>query len=91
MIDKALGRIIDHYGEENQHKKAVEELKELAEAIKEYMALPTQENRFHMIDEMADVTVMLKQLEIMNVCRDEVAGRVIYKIRRQMERMENGE
>lgn len=91
MIDKALGRIIDHYGEENQHEKAVEELKELAEAIKEYMALPTQENRFHMIDEMADVTVMLKQLEIMNVCRDEVAGRVIYKIRRQMERMENGE
>lgn len=88
---RALGKIIDHYGEENQHKKAVEELEELVEAIKEYMALPTQENRFHMIDEMADVTVMLKQLEIMNVCRDEVAGRVIYKIRRQMERMENGE
>ena len=83
-----LGRIIEHYGELNQHDKAIEELNELAVAIKDYMKAPTADNRFRMIDEMADVTVMLEQLKIMNVCRDEVAGRVLYKINRQIERME---
>ena len=83
-----LGRIIEHYGELNQHDKAIEECNELAVAIKDYMKLPTAENRFRMIDEMADVTVMLEQLKIMNVCTTEVAGRIIYKINRQIERME---
>jgi hypothetical protein len=83
-----LGRIIEHYGEENQHDKAIEELNELAVAIKDYMKRPTADNRFRMIDEIADVTVMLEQLKIMNVCRDEVTGRVLYKINRQIERME---
>lgn len=88
-MKRALSKIIDHYGETNQHEKAKEELQELIEAIDDYMKLPTPENRFHLIDEMADVEVMLEQLKIINVCRDEVAGRVIYKIRRQMERMED--
>lgn len=61
------------------------------EAIDDYIKIPTPENRFHLIDEMADVEVMLEQLKIMNVCRDEVAGRVRYKINRQMERIRNGE
>ena len=87
MIYK-LGRIIEHYGELNQHEKAKEELQELKEAIDDYIELPTPESRFHLIDEMADVEVMLEQLKIMNVCRAEVAGRVLYKINRQIERME---
>lgn len=88
-MDKTkLERIIEHYGEANQHDKAIEECNELAVAIKDYMKLPTEENRFRMIDEIADVTVMLEQLKIMNVCEAEVAGRVLYKINRQIERME---
>ena len=87
----SLEYIIDHYGEASQHDKAKEELQELIGAIDDYMKLPTPENRFHLIDEMADVEVMLEQLKIMNVCRDEVAGRVRYKINRQMERIKNGD
>lgn len=88
-MKKKLERIIEHYGEENQHDKAIEELNELAVAIKDYMKRPTADNRARMIDEIADVDIMLTQLEMMNACSSEVAGRVIYKINRTIERMEN--
>lgn len=85
---EALIRIINYYGYPNQHKKAIEECQELVEALHNHIMHMSKESLEHLIDEMADVRVMLEQLELMNGCRKEVADRMEYKIRRQLQRME---
>lgn len=84
----ALTQIINHYGFHDQHKKAIEECQELIEAIDNHLLENTEESRTHLIDEIADVSVMLEQLKLMNGCTGEVAARVEYKIDRQIKRME---
>ena len=79
--NRSLLSIIDHYGSENQIEKCKEELGELIEAINE-------QNRDHVIEEMADVLIMCKQLELMAEATDEVQAMIDYKILRTLGRME---
>lgn len=66
--------IVD-YGKEPQKIKAIEEIAELIQAI-------AKDNRKMITEEMADVTVMLEQLEIIFDNKFEVAGYKQDKIRR---------
>ena len=71
--------ILAHYGEPKQITKAVEELGELVAAL----ARSANYNDTEVIDEIADVTIMLEQLT-QNYGRDAVQERVAYKLRRTL-------
>lgn len=74
--------IINHYGKEHQIRKAIEELDELKEALNE------NHTKDHIIEEMADVLVMLTQLALIYDIDPEVVDDMMwFKIDRTIERM----
>lgn len=80
------------FGAEHQYWKAIEELGELSTAIaKRIEAKPVTPEmvttRFDLIDEMADVSIMLMQLKILE-CADSLEDRISYKLGRLAGRME---
>ena len=79
--------IINTYGTKNQEDIAVEELSELQKAILKHRRKRSKKRRKKVIDEIADVSVMLEQLKIIYSCHKEVAERVDYKIDRQIKRI----
>lgn len=58
-----LLKIIDTFGVKNQLKKFNEECYEFIEAINDYREEETQDNLYHITEEMADVLVLLKQFQ----------------------------
>lgn len=62
-IDKLL-KIIDHYGANHQRYKAAEELSELQTLILQDANKNGKVPLSHIIEEIADVKVMVKQLEL---------------------------
>ena len=84
---------IDHYGVESQLNKVDEELKELIEALdnwrKDKTKLP------ELVDEIADVMIMLEQLEMIasDICEVIVPilvdHRTEYKLNRLKQRIED--
>lgn len=82
--NRKLVKILSHYGKNHQIQKAVEECAELTQAL---MKDRDGNARDMVVDEIADVYVMLAQLEIAYDCQGEVADRIDFKINRQMERM----
>ena len=87
MKNKKLLFIINTYGTKNQEDIAIEELSELQKAILKYRRNSSGKRRKKVIDEIADVSVMLEQLKIIYSCHKEVAERVDYKIDRQIKRI----
>lgn len=83
---RKLIRIIEEYGSDKQQDIAIEECSELIKAICKYKR--TLDHVEDIVDEIADVKVMLAQLEIIFDCSGAVEDRVEYKINRQMERIE---
>lgn len=57
-----LKKIIDYYGEEKQMIKAIEEMSELQKEL--CKTLIGKENRDSLIEEIADVQIMLDQLKL---------------------------
>lgn len=55
---------IAHYGEKKQLVKAMEESAEFIQATAKYIAKPTDKNRDRMIEEMADLEIMLAQAKM---------------------------
>lgn len=81
-MKEQLISIINHYGKENQIRKAIEELDELKEALNE------NHTKDHIIEEMADVLVMLTQLALIYDIDPAVVNDMMeYKIDRTIERM----
>lgn len=80
MIRKQLA-IINHYGEEAQIKKLVEEMKELEEAILE------KHNKEHIFEEMADVLNVLQGLIYFNKIEAKVLEIQDTKLDRQLQRI----
>ncbi len=69
---------IETYGEDNQKRKAVEELGELSNEI--LRDLDGRGDRDKIIDEISDVYIMLEQVAIMyGLTTEETGNRVIYK------------
>lgn len=83
---RKLIRNIEHFGTSVELDKAKEECEELIEQIE--LAKQGTVLLEDIIDEIADVKVMLAQLEIIFDCSGAVEDRVEYKINRQMERIE---
>ena len=83
-----LLKIINHYGEYKQLKYIHSEYFELDEAI---MTNINSENyKKQIAEEIADVMVMLKQLQYHHEIEDEEIENIMkYKIKRQLERIEN--
>ena len=81
--------IINTYGSRPQQDMAIEELAELQKAILKYRRYPGKEAEQDIIDEIADVSIMLEQLKIIYSCHKEVEERIDYKIDRQIQRIMN--
>lgn len=88
---KTLQKAINWYGAYKQMLIAIEELSELQKAIVKYFRKPTEETRNDISEEIADVYLMLKQLEIMHKNDTEIQKNIDYKIKRLQERIRKEE
>lgn len=88
-------KIADHYGEEHQMLKAVEEMAELTQAIMKYLDNPAKWD--DLFEELADVLIMVEQLDYITQNwvaplgyehLSDVWHRINIKLNRQLERME---
>ena len=86
---KIIVDILNRYGKEKQVLQAVEEMSELSKELVKNINRG-EKNRTEIILEIADVTIMLAQLNyIYDIKQDEMLGAMEYKLLRQQERMAN--
>lgn len=95
-FEKDIKLIADHYGFRNQLAKLWEESGELEmECMKASIAHLKGEYfdfyRERLIDEMADVSIMIAQVIYLMGAEEEVQDRMRFKIQRQFSRMEGEE
>ena len=98
-----LWKIIEHYGINNQQRKLEEEVFELQEAIMELQhyeeyacdfdyQTTLKEQKEHITEELADVMVILEQFKkYYNIPDDEIEKIKEFKVKRQLERIDNNE
>lgn len=84
MGERVAGKIADHYGFESQKKKTVEELIELADTLIHYDG---RCSRDEVIGEMADVQIMLWQMEKLMSCSVDMELMIVRKVNRQLRRI----
>lgn len=85
-----LLKIIEHYGLTSQLKKLSEETYELQEAI--LLDVGDTKSYDHIVEELADVYVILEQLEeYFEINQDKLIAMQSYKIRRTLERIKKDE
>ena len=80
-----MGDAIQHYGPEAQQIKAVEEMSELTKELCKRLA--GAENVLQIAEEIADVRIMLDQLEMMLCCTGRVKTYRAAKLRRLEQRI----
>lgn len=82
-------KIIEHYGTDRQILKSAEECSELAQVcIKVGLGSKKKKDLDNLVEEIADVTLMLEQLKmIMDIDNRAVEDIVYEKIARQLNRM----
>ena len=86
---KELIRIAEHYGPSNQSRQLIEEMAELTQALCKAQRVGTMVyNRENIIEEIADVEVMLYQMKHLLGCHEEVTRIKQEKIARQIARIE---
>lgn len=89
--------IINHYGKDSQDDRAIEECAELIIAILKFRRYinnnpnERQELIAEIIDEAADVSVMIEQIKNLYGIHEEVEERIDYKLHRQIERIKQEE
>lgn len=90
----AMYQIREHYGDEVELDKVIEELNELKVAVQQYIGSEKKHNGA-IIDEMADVYIVLEHLkEIAKIDEERIQRRISDKVIRQLcriieERQEN--
>ena len=86
-----LEKAIRHYGVENQMAQSIEELAELIVAINKCLRYKDDiEARNNLVEEVADVLIMIDQLKIiMNIKDYEIECYRRYKLERLERRIEN--
>ena len=86
-----IEHIARHYGVDHQCKKCVEEMAELTQALCKYTDIEScaeaKACRESIIGELADVRVMVQQIEYLLCCGNEVEATIDYKLDRQIERI----
>lgn len=93
--DAAYRRIISEYGADPQIDVAIEEMSELIKALLKLRRVHKKgdceshlECRKAIIDELADVSIMIRQMEILFQAEEETDKRIDTKIARQLKRLE---
>lgn len=88
-----LNTIVETYGSDKQEDMAIEECLELIKAILKFRRSNAKDSdlRDAVIDEIADVQIMLTQLGIIFNCVEEVNERIDFKIDRQIGRIKERE
>ena len=79
--------LINHYGPMPQQDMAIEELSELQKAILKHRRYATEETKKEVIEEIADVQVMIEQLKIIFSCKSKIDEIMDIKIDRQIGRV----
>lgn len=88
MHQESIKRIAKHYGFRHQAMKAAEECSELAVAL--CKLVEGESGRTAVIEEMADVMIMLRQMQyLMRIDRKGLDTCIGKKISRQLTRMQN--
>ncbi|MCU6748074.1 hypothetical protein OCV51_10490 [Faecalicatena acetigenes] len=89
--------IAEHYGYDAQSRQCIEEMAELTQAINKWWRVcgngqrtekSIAECRYNLIEEIADVQIMLYQLGYLLDSRLEVSEMITKKLDRQLERVE---
>ena len=93
MLREDLEKIIGTYGEQAQIDIAIEEMSELTKALLKHRRAKIKDSsiEYDIAEEMADVKIMLEQLEIIFDNSADVSRYMEYKVNRQLERIANGE
>lgn len=86
LEDVVCALAVSVYGRENQIHKTQEELSELNRALSRDRQ--GEREKKHIAEEIADVRIMCRQLEIIYGVEDDVAAQICYKLRRLMRRIE---
>jgi len=81
VVDPIVKEAIQVYGQEKQFHQCVEELGELIVAINHYLR-NKPEARKEVAEELADVKLMIRQIEVMMDLEDEVNHWIAVKLRR---------
>lgn len=92
--DAVLRRCICNYGTAPQMDMAIEEMSELIKALLKWRRAKGAElttARDCIVDELADVRIMCRQMEILFQCEDEVERRIDFKVQRQSGRLDEWE
>ena len=88
-MKEKIALIINHYGINHQQRKLNEEVFELQESIFDYENITLMDKK-HIIEELADVMVLLEQIKIYYNLEDEdIKSAMEYKINRTLERMKD--
>lgn len=82
--------LINHYCTLNQKLIAIEEMAELQKAIVKHIRQESEENINSVIEEIADVQVMLEQLKMIFSCESKIDEIMDAKIDRQIKRIKDG-
>ena len=88
-----LTQIADHYGMLRQITKLCEEINELQRAANQAIIELVCDSKLsrtitdNLVDEMADVSIMIEQITYLLGTADEVEQRIEFKINRQLERI----
>ena len=89
MRDERVEKIADHYGLENQIKKLIEESRELITAAVAYLLFEkTEERKDHLIEEAADVAIVIAQIVYLLKSDEKMSIWIDYKLDRTVKRME---
>ena len=96
-MNEDIRKIANHFGVRNQLRKTVEECGELAEAIHDYIngldleadPVDSARDREHVIEEMADVLILIEELAYLLSARPELWKMRGYKIDRTLQRIKD--
>ena len=86
---KIFRQSLEKYGKEPQCRQTMEECAELIQAINKFLRYPNDKHYANLIEEIADVEIMLYQLKVMfNIDDDQVLAFKVEKAKREQERLE---
>ena len=85
-MQKEIRQIADHYGLNNQMMQTVEEMGELTQAIVKVFRNGLDNERDNLIEELADVEIMIEQLDYL-LGDNQIEKIKEYKVNRQLNRI----
>ena len=103
MVDERILCIANEYGYDAQSRQCIEEMAELTQAINKFWRKQLRcdkvslegagfrnEEYQNLVEEIADVEIMLEQMKVFMDCEDAVTEVVEEKLKRQIDRITKG-